>query len=1056
PITVTPKVTLTIQPPALPVCAGGAPIQIQASHPACFSGGPYISATGLFTPPALPGQYIIQSAFPCNGPPDCISSAELVISVLPVTVVTLSGPSPLCVDGAPVNFTANPTGGVWLPAPGLTDVNLGTFDPALAGPGMHILAHQFNASNGCVSQPSISVEVVDVPTVTAPDTLRTCHIPQGVDLLLLGGNSFSFNPSGGSFTWTGTGVDPQTGIFTSSGLDTITINVAYTLQPGPPGCTSSETFELIISPFVNAVAGADDEVCQNTNNGQYMLNANPAGGSWSGTSVDPQTGIVNLLSVPTGVPLVYVYTLQEGTPCVSRDTTILIVFPGDGVQTPPLAYVCETELSFTLPSGIPVNGDWVGPFENNGIVDVSQLDTGLAYVYTYTVPGLPAACASAELELYVLAEPDGGFEYSDDTLCVGSIGFFSAHDTVGVLYAWDFGDGTSSTLPNPEHTWTSSGDYLVRLTVFLPDPLAPGQFVCINGSQTTIRVVAPPLLQIALSPDTICPYEGVAFENLSTGEAVSGFFWDFGNNQTYVGFEPGDSIYYAPGIEDTLYTITLTVSGACPDAVASVNLLVHPLPYLSLVPSLDNTCSGDTLTFSVGFTGGSIFNITFSAHDTATTGLPLPALTFFTPNDSTQLTVVAVVAGENQCAATTDTAIIQILPNEANAFCDLNVPVICVGDTLIITNGATPLDAAVSYDFGDGTTSNDPNPRKVYSQAGTYKIRQTARTFCGYDFVDRWIQVNPAPAAGFAHDAYRCVGDSMHFWLTVDSLARTVDWDFGFGNVSTAFSPLAAFPQSGIFPVTLTITLDSSGCDASVTELVEIKANPVAQFTASDTLACGRLETTLLASPAGSQYNYGWFASNGNTAAGNPANFVFSDSGSYSVRLLVQDLWGCQDDTSLFIFRVFPVPNSNFSMNLNWHCGLPANVVLNEQASADALGFEWLFPDGSSSTSNNTAHTFLQAGDFPIRLRVSNLYGCSDDTIRVFRVFEQPVANFTITDPAPCQFSILEIENQSEYANAWLWTFHYGDTSRLETPRYAFPQPGVFDISLIAMRDSFC
>jgi PKD repeat protein len=564
------------------------------------------------------------------------------------------------------------------------------------------------------------------------------------------------------------------------------------------------------------------------------------------------------------------------------------------------------------------------------------------------------------------------------------------------------------------------------------------------------------MLAIALSPDTICPQGGVAVQNLSSGEAISAYLWNFGNGQTFSGFAPADSIYYQPGIEDTIYTITLTISGACPDAVASATLLVLPLPYLSLVPSLDNTCSGDTVSFSLGTTGGSIFNITFSAHDTTTVGLPLPALTFFTPNDSTRLTVVAVVAGENQCAATSDTAIIQILPNEANAFCDLNLPVICVGDTLVITNGATPLNAQVSYDFGDGSTSNDPNPRKVYSQAGAYKIRQTARTFCGYDFVDRWIQVNPAPPVGFAHDAYRCVGDSMHFWLTVDSFARTVDWDFGFGNVSSVFRPAAVFPQSGMFPVTLTITLDSSGCDASLTQMVEIKANPVAQFTASDTLACGRLETTLSASPAGPQYNYGWFASNGNTAAGNPANFVFSDSGSYSVRLLVQDLWGCQDDTALFVFRVFPVPNSNFSLNLNWHCGFPATVLLNEQASPDALGFEWLFPDGSSSTSNNTAQTFLQAGDFPIRLRVSNIYGCSDDTTRVFRVFEQPVARFTITEPNPCQFSILEIDNQSEHANAWLWTFHYGDTSHLETPQYAFQQPGVFDISLVAMRDSFC
>ena|GEM_PF-280925 len=54
-----------------------------------------------------------------------------------------------------------------------------------------------------------------------------------------------------------------------------------------------------------------------------------------------------------------------------------------------------------------------------------------------------------------------------------------------VSYNWDFGDGTTSTLANPSHTYTAAGDYTARLTV------------TDNGGATatatvSIRVTAPP------------------------------------------------------------------------------------------------------------------------------------------------------------------------------------------------------------------------------------------------------------------------------------------------------------------------------------------------------------------------------------------------------------------------------------------------------------------------------------------------------------------------------------------------------------------------------------
>lgn len=48
--------------------------------------------------------------------------------------------------------------------------------------------------------------------------------------------------------------------------------------------------------------------------------------------------------------------------------------------------------------------------------------------------------------------------------------------------SWDFGDGTSSTATNPQHTYTSPGVYQVRLTVYGSD--------CTTSFIGTVDVIA--------------------------------------------------------------------------------------------------------------------------------------------------------------------------------------------------------------------------------------------------------------------------------------------------------------------------------------------------------------------------------------------------------------------------------------------------------------------------------------------------------------------------------------------------------------------------------------
>ncbi len=73
--------------------------------------------------------------------------------------------------------------------------------------------------------------------------------------------------------------------------------------------------------------------------------------------------------------------------------------------------------------------------------------------------------AALNYKCYVLQEgPVGGFNFSPDTAGINQTVTFSDLNTTSISWLWDFGDGTSSTLKNPSHTYHQVGNYTVSMT----------------------------------------------------------------------------------------------------------------------------------------------------------------------------------------------------------------------------------------------------------------------------------------------------------------------------------------------------------------------------------------------------------------------------------------------------------------------------------------------------------------------------------------------------------------------------------------------------------------
>ena len=118
-------------------------------------------------------------------------------------------------------------------------------------------------------------------------------------------------------------------------------------------------------------------------------------------------------------------------------------------------------------------------------------------------------------------------------------------------YAWDFGDGATSTLANPSHSYAAAGVYTVKLTVTGPG----GSNTQTRSNYLTVTTPSAPVAQFTGSPTSGVAPLAVSFANSSTG-SITSYAWDFGDGATSTLANPSHS-YAAAGV----YTVKLTVTG---------------------------------------------------------------------------------------------------------------------------------------------------------------------------------------------------------------------------------------------------------------------------------------------------------------------------------------------------------------------------------------------------------------------------------------------------------------------------------------------------------------
>jgi len=144
--------------------------------------------------------------------------------------------------------------------------------------------------------------------------------------------------------------------------------------------------------------------------------------------------------------------------------------------------------------------------------------------------------------------PVAAFTYSISTSVIGRLDFEDQSTNTPTSWLWDFGDGTTSTLQNPNHVYGVEADY--EICLFATNDGGTSQ-TC----QTVFVEVDLPIPTAAFTyQDTSSTPGLVHFENLSSNLPTE-FLWDFGDGTTSTEINP---IHTFP--TDDTYNVCLTAS----------------------------------------------------------------------------------------------------------------------------------------------------------------------------------------------------------------------------------------------------------------------------------------------------------------------------------------------------------------------------------------------------------------------------------------------------------------------------------------------------------------
>lgn len=487
----------------------------------------------------------------------------------------------------------------------------------------------------------------------------------------------------------------------------------------------------------------------------------------------------------------------------------------------------------------------------------------------------------------------------DTSLCLGyDIGLTTIPAGIS-SYLWNTNQTSPRIVPQASGVYwvdITSGECIVRDSIN----------ITIKGDAPTANFTAP----------NICFGDSAIFidnsQNPTLG-VINKWRWNFGNGLTDT--TQNTSTYYSSAQS---YSVSLYVEtdANCSDSITK-QLLVNPKPIAGFTNSL--ACVGDTIFFTdtskVSSGGLSRFNWKFNdptqPADTSVSRNPS-----FIFNTAKNYPVRLIVESGLGCKDTT----FKNLRINGIPVPDYSVVGNCLSDSTYFTN-QTQLPAgdqlaSINWNFGNNTNANIPNPAIYYSIAKFYLVQLDVTTDKGCSAtIKRQFEMNDKPVANFSTSEF-CL-DNFGKVTDLSTVRRTTinQWNYQlqqaqYTDSSNLQNPSFQLNQLGDFNLTQIVT-SAKNCKDTSSQNIPVRDNPKAFF---------NLETYLGAVPFSIKFdtvtpsiNYSWSFGNGDSAFVIKPSYAYTDTGNYTINLVIENQFGCIDSMHRMITA--NTPNLNLFLD---------------------------------------------------------------------------------------------------------------------------------------------
>ena len=624
----------------------------------------------------------------------------------------------------------------------------------------------------------------------------------------------------------------------------------------------------------------------------------------------------------------------------------------------------------------------------------------------------------------------------------------STISTGGMSSLWKFGDGNTSVVQNPTHTYSDTGDYAVELISFT------------GKCSDTLKkiVVVNPVPQANYSVNKVCVYDSANFvNNTFVKKGGMTYKWDFGDG-TFSTDQNPKHLYAGSGA----YKVSMeaiTDSGYVDSKLATLIIYEKPVANFTIV----SACLGD----SVEFIDASFLNtgtINYNWNFGVIGGVSIAKNPKYSYTTTGPYSAKLIVSSNRGCVDSVSKPVtVHALPS-VNFISDT----VCDGSSTKFSDSTTVTNALVSsysWDFGNNNGSNIQNPLFKYNKYGTYTVKLKVTTNRGcLDSNSKNVIVNALPVPAYTVTNL-CVNDSNQYTNSstypFTGVILTYNWNFGNSTTSTTTNPRNSYSNDGSYNVKLVVTETASGCKDSITQNVISYPRSTSNFS-SVNVCLGKSmvfqnSSVVKLGNLTSNWNFGDLAT---STMPNPKH-TYQNAGKYTVQLVTNSIHNCSDTVFKTVW-VNPQPKTNFSLT-NVCFEDSAYLFDNGQYSNGsnipdtAVSFAWDFGDGSNSNNKNPSHYYSGPGNYKITLTQNTDSGCVDLMTKNITIYANPVSDYGFTsvcfgDTTPFINRSISVQGSLKY----YWDFADTKTDTLINTSHVFSKNGKYDVIMVAISEFGC